>query len=336
MSEVYKWEGIFPAVCVVYTDKSCKLIDEDAYRVHVRNLIRHGVAGLVVGGHASEIDCLSMNERKRVIQIAKEESKGSIPVVGGVTSNCTWMAIEEGKHAKAAGADAILFMPPTIVAWDPATGDDLLVEHIKRFDQQADIPFIYYGGPPGSGAVGTFQILPKTFKRLALETKNMVAWKITTRHDIGAFRACHGALIEAESKTGRHVAALIAGDFGLAEMFKYGADGTLNGGDNYRAPEDIAIFKAVRRGDLTQAFAIQERLQPIADAIRGIINGRGVTYFHFRYKVATWLLGMIPRPHMRLPQMPISKEDVELIRTALIKSGMNPVREAESIDVSEM
>lgn len=333
MAKNFKADGVLPSVCVVWKDKSCREIDEEAYRELLRSILQSDVSAIVVGGHAGETECLSMKERLEVLNIAQEEAKGKVPVVGGVIADATWMAIEQAKIQRDAGADAVLFCPPTIIGWDPNTADNMIVQHVKKFDKQAGIPFIFFGGPTSEGS---YKILPKTFKRLAIEAENLVGWKITTRYDLGAFRSCLNALREAEEITGRRVAALNAGDHILVEVLREGADGTLNGGSIYRAAEDVEIFEAVKKGDIAGAFAIQDRLRPLTDAIRGVIYGYSHTYFHYRYKVAAWLLGKIPRPYMRLPMLPVSKEEVKLMRDALIKSGMKPVREPQEIEMSDM
>jgi 4-hydroxy-tetrahydrodipicolinate synthase len=329
------WEGIFPSVCVVFTDKSCREIDYDAYREHLRkNILSADIGAIVVGGHAGETECMTMDERLKVIKIAQDEAKGRVPVVGGVISDSTWGAIEQGKIQKDAGVDGVLFMPPNILIYDPEKSDHFIVEHVKRFDKEVDLPFIFFGSPVSIG--GTYEILPKTFKRLAVETKNLVGWKITCEYNIACFMSCLKALREAEAETGRHVAALCAGEHMLAEVLRIGGDGNLNGGENYRAAEDVEIYKSVKKGDVLKGIAIQDKLRPITDAVRGVVYGWSNTPFHYRYKVAAWLRGYIPRPHMRLPQMPIPKEEVEVMRNALIESGIEVVREAEELEVADM
>ena len=110
----------------------------------------------------------------------------------------------------------------------------------------------------------------------------------------------------------------------------------MNGGGVYRVKEDVEIFEAVKKGDIAKAYAIQDRMRPITDAIRGELVKKSHVHFPYRYKVAAWLLGKIPRPYIRRPLMPISKEDVGALRDALIKSGMKPVREAQEIEASDM
>jgi len=330
MKKVRNWDGIYPAACAIFKDKSCREIDGEAYRKHVSDLLsQEGIAGLFV---SSAHEGLSMDEKIRILKIALEEAKGKLPVVGGVMSDFTWMAIEQGKINKEAGADALYFLPPVITGYDPSD-DELLVEHVKKFDKEVGLPFFYYGSPMVGGP---HTVLPKTFKKIALETKNLVAWKIPSLLHLGVFRQCLNALREAEKETGRHVAALLAGDHGLVEALKNGGDGNVNGGGVYRVKEDVEIFKAVKNGDLTEAYAVQDRMQPITDAIRGELVGKGHVHFPYRYKVAAWLLGKIPRPFMRRPLLPVAKEEVKALRDALIKSGMKPVREAEVFEASDM
>jgi len=330
MVTTHKWDGIYPAACVIYKDKSCREIDEEAYRQHVSDLLsQKGIAGLFV---SSAHEGLSMDEKVKVVKIALGEAKGRLPVVGGVWADFTWMVIEQGKINKKAGANALYFLPPTITGYDPMD-DELLVEHVKKFDKEVGLPFFFYGS---SMVGGPHTVLPKTFKKIALEAKNLVAWKIPSLSHLGVFRQCLNALREAENETGRHVAALLAGDHCLVEALRNGGDGSVNGGGVYRVKEDVEIFEAVKKGDIVKAYAIQDRMQPINDAVRARLGGKSLVHFPYRYKVAAWLLGKIPRPYIRRPLMPISKEDVEALRDALIKSGMKPVREAEEIEASDM
>jgi len=104
MARKWKIEGLLPSVCVVYTDKSCRELDEEAYRALLRDILQNQDQCLVVGGHAGETECLSMDERLRVIQWAHEEGKGRIPIVGGIVADATWKAVEQGKRQKMRGS----------------------------------------------------------------------------------------------------------------------------------------------------------------------------------------------------------------------------------------
>ena len=323
MAKLTKCEGIFPSVCVSYTDPSCEEIDYEVYREHLRYLLRYNIGGLVVGGHAGETECLTMEERLKVLRIAQEEAKGRVPVIGGIISDSTREAIKQGLIQKERGADGVLLCPPAIIGWDPVGGDDLLVEHVKKFDRDVGLPFILFGGP---AAEGTYKQLPPTFKKLALQCEHVAGWKIASRYEDDSFKQCVNALREAQAKTGREVGALLAGDMRLVESLLSGGDGNLNGAENYCVEDNTAIYDLVKRGKIEEAKAIQARMKPVTDAIRGVPLGRSIAYFHYRYKIAAWMLGRFARPHMRLPQVAPPMEEFQIIYDALIAAGKTPVR----------
>jgi 4-hydroxy-tetrahydrodipicolinate synthase len=320
MAKVRKLEGIIPAVCVVYTDETCEMIDEDAYREHISNLLKHNVGALCCGGHAGETECMNREERMRVLRIMREEVNGKVPVVSGIIADSTKEAIELGLEAKKNGADAVLFSSPTIMCWDPATAGNFMVEHLVHFDKEVDIPIIMFGAP-SPYISGSYNILPQTFKEIAERIQNVVACKITAFYDVGIFKEMTKVL-----KSVRDIGCLQACDGNLFGALLYGGDGNLSGAANFMVEEDVQIYKAIKAGDLARAKAVADRMDPVTDIVYGMRAGLSITYFHYRYKVATWLLGGIPRPYMRLPQMPIPEREIEMLRQALVKAGKHVVR----------
>jgi len=330
MSKLRSITGILPSVCVVYTDETCTTIDEKAYRAHLRHLLTMDLGAVVCGGHAGETECMTMEERLKVIKIVKEEVKGKVPVVGGVIADGTKEAIEQGRQVKSAGVDAVLFCEPAIIGWDRETSGVFLVEHIVRFDEEVDIPMILFGAPnPWCG--GTYNVSAKTFKEIARRVENVVACKITGMYDMGAWRDAVAAFRSVRPEIG----CLSAGSANFLALCMYGADGTLSGAHNFEAEDDIALLKAVKSGNYKEAVAIRDKMEPVMDVVYGSRAGLCPTYFHYRYKVAAWLLGYIPRPHMRLPQVPISEEEVEILRQALIKAGKKVVRKTEPFSIAK-
>src|SRR3546814_8736137 len=87
-------------------------VDEDAFQSFVDWQIREGTHGLVPVGTTGESPTLSHDEHKRVVELCIEAAKGRVPVIAGAGSNSTAEAIDFARHAKAAGADAILVVTP--------------------------------------------------------------------------------------------------------------------------------------------------------------------------------------------------------------------------------
>jgi 4-hydroxy-tetrahydrodipicolinate synthase len=317
--------GIIPSPPVVYTDATCRTVDYAAVRTHYEFLLRHDITALCVGGHAGETECLTMEERLGVIRVAQDLVKGRIPILGGVVADSTWSAIEQVKIQKDAGVEAVLVCPPNIVGWDAAGADAMLLAHFRAIDREGNLPFVVYGGP---GDNSSCRQLPATMTRTAVECDNLIGWKLAVRGVAtgeNSFADCVAALQKASAVTGRPVAPLIAGDANLFGALEAGAAGTINACESVRVDDNTALYKAYIAGDTATARAIHERNAPLSDIIYGIRIGRSFTYFHYRFKIASWMLGYIASPYMRLPQVPPPADEIAMIHAALIAAGKTPV-----------
>lgn len=325
MSKIQSLEGIIPSPPVIYTDKTCRHVDYEAYRDHMRFLLSHPISALCVGGHAGETECLTFEERLKVIDIARQEAKGRVPVIGGVVADSTWSAVEQTQQQRDHGADAVLVCPPNIVGWDATNADDMLVAHFKAINDEGGLPFMVYGGP-GDGS--SCRQMPATMTKVATECDRLVSWKIAVRGIAtgeNSFSECVKALNKAEAITKRPVAALIAGDANLIGALEAGGKGTVNACESVRVDDNTKLYAAYKAGDLETARRIAENGKAISDVIYGIRIGRSFTYFHYRFKVASWMLGYISNPYMRLPQVPPPADEIQMIYDALIKAGKKPI-----------
>ena len=309
------WSGCYPCTIIPFTDRTCREVDEDAFRALVRDLLEADIAGI----DPNEVEGLSREETIRLMQIAKEEVKGRVPVTGKVEARngqWTWDLIEEAERVIEAGAD-VLYVHP----WPEMDNMEDFVNLYKTLDKAFDTPIIglMVGVPPA------------VIKEISLACRNIAAWKFENREDMGLMKLLVWSMQEVEAATGRHVCPLRAGDQSLAECLVNGAEGNFNGGGSWRGREDVAIFQAVRRGDLNEAFAIQKRMEPATEAVRGRFGTRIRTYgrFPYRYKIVCWLLGKIPNYYARLPRTAFSNEEVLMLRDALIRSGLKVVRARE-------
>ena len=319
MTRLTKISGICPAVFVLYTDATCRKIDEKAQRAHYRKLIDHGVDALVVGGHAGEIVSLNPEERMFVIQMAKEEAKGRIPVVGGVVADSTAEAIAMARDAQQAGADAVLFTPPCVPGWKAEV--EFLLHHYGAVEEAVGIPTILFASP--SDRYGTqYMITPADMTTLLKALPSVIGAKITAQWDMGGFMRIARAMREV-----RDVGCLKAGGQAQFVHYAYGADGSLSGGTNFSPADDIQVLKLVKQGKTFEAQKLSDSWMPVYDTIYGTQVGLPVVYFHYRYKVTAWLTGAIDAPWMRLPQMPPPLRDIEMLRDALLRAEKPMVRQ---------
>ncbi|MCG8548465.1 MAG: 4-hydroxy-tetrahydrodipicolinate synthase, partial [Alphaproteobacteria bacterium] len=118
-------------------------IDEDGYQAFVDWQVTEGSNGLVPVGTTGESPTLSHAEHKRVVELCIEAAAGRVPVIAGAGSNSTAEAVDFTRHAKDAGADAVLVVSP----YYNKPSQEGLYQHFKAVAEAADIPVIVYNIP---------------------------------------------------------------------------------------------------------------------------------------------------------------------------------------------
>src|SRR5271168_140090 len=118
-------------------------VDEAAYRRLISWQIAEGSHGLVPAGTTGESATLSHEEHNRVVEICVDEAKGRVPVIAGAGSNSTVEAIALTRHAKDAGADAVLSVAPY---YNKPTQEGLY-RHFAAIAEAVDIAIVLYNTP---------------------------------------------------------------------------------------------------------------------------------------------------------------------------------------------
>lgn len=116
-------------------------IDEAALRRNVSTtLAKPGVGGLSVHSIHQEFWAMTLEERERLTEATLDEVNGRVPVVVGVSDTATQNVIRLARHAKAAGATAVMIWPPYYGPRNPPG--------VRAFYEECaagiDIPFFAY------------------------------------------------------------------------------------------------------------------------------------------------------------------------------------------------
>src|SRR4051812_19221882 len=111
------FEGIIPAVTTPFdaTDQ----VDAGALRENLEKLLEAGVHGFVACGTMGEAGSLSTGERRTVVEAVVEQAAGRVPVIVGVSSGSAVNSLAYAADARAAGADAVMCLPPLGYRADP-------------------------------------------------------------------------------------------------------------------------------------------------------------------------------------------------------------------------
>jgi dihydrodipicolinate synthase/N-acetylneuraminate lyase len=119
-------------------------IQLDRVKPHVDWLIQEGVQGLSPLGSSGEFTALEMEDRKRVLEAVIQANDSRLPVWAGTHHYSTRATIELSKHAAAAGADALLIVPPYYMAPTP----EQTMDHYRRIAEAVDLPVVLYHNIP--------------------------------------------------------------------------------------------------------------------------------------------------------------------------------------------
>ena len=272
-------------------------LDESGFQSFAEWQISEGSNGLVPVGTTGESPTLSHQEHMHVVEMCIEVANGRVPVIAGAGSNSTDEAIQLSKHARKAGADAVLIVAPY---YNNPTQTGLYA-HYKAINDAVDIPIIVYN-VPGRSVV---DITVETMAKLA-KLSNIVGVKDATAdlarpplHNI----AINGDFCLLTGEDASAVPYLAAGGVGCISV-------TAN-----IAPRLCAdMHLAWRTGDIKGCMELQLRLAPLHDAMFCETSPGPVKY-------AASLIGKC-NGETRLPICGITENNKEIVHRAMLDLGL--------------
>jgi len=156
--------GIVPIVAAPFTGSG--MLDEDSFQSLVRHLLTTNASALTLFGLASEFYKLSDQDRARMQTLLLNETAGSNSVAGiiSITDHSWEVAVWRAHEAEAAGADALMILPPYFLS----PGEEAILEHLKRVIGSVRLPVIVQYAPVQTGV----QISPDVFLKLREDLPN--------------------------------------------------------------------------------------------------------------------------------------------------------------------
>jgi len=241
------FKGSFVALITPFANGS---VDEDAFQSFVDWQIKQGTHGLVPCGTTGESPTLSHAEHERVVDMCIEVAKGRVPVVAGAGSNATEEAISLTRHAKAAGADAVLQVMP----YYNKPNQEGLYQHFKAIHDAVEIPILIYNIPPRS----IVDMSVETMARLAA-LPNIVGVKDATGDAIRP--------IETRIACGPDFCQMSGEDPAVIALLAQGGHGCISVTANVAPRQCADMHESWMGGDHDAALAMQERLMPLHRAL---------------------------------------------------------------------
>ena len=239
----------FGSIPALVTPFSGNCVDEDSLRGLIEWQIDEGSNALVPCGTTGEAATLSLDEHRRVVEIAVEMARGRVPVIAGCGSNNTAHAVELTRIARDAGADAALHVPP----YYNRPNQDGIYVHLSAV-ADIDIPVILYNVPS------------RTITDISVETMA----KLSRLPNIIGVKDATGNLarVSAQREACGHEFIQLSGNDDMALGFNaMGGRGCISVSANV-APKLCSQFQeAMREGRWNEALELQDRLYPLHAAL---------------------------------------------------------------------
>ena len=147
-------EGVYTPVVTPFLDDES--IDEAAYAVVIERHLAAGVAGsIVVGGTTGEYYAMSIDERRRQLELGAEIVGKRAQLVAGCNTGATRDVIALTQHAAAIGYDAVMLAAPAT----SLPSQSQLAAHITACADGGGLPVILYNYPARAGVEMGFECL---------------------------------------------------------------------------------------------------------------------------------------------------------------------------------
>lgn len=272
-------------------------VDLDAGVALARHLVEHGHDGLVLNGTTGEAPTTHAPEKADLVRAVVDAVGDRAAILTGAGSNDTAHAVRMAEQGAEAGAHGLLVVTP----YYSRPSQEGIYRHTVAVVDATDLPVMLYD-VPGRTVV---RYAPATLDRLAAHPR-IVAMKDAT--------ADVGAALRAIERTGL---AWYSGDDGMILPYlSVGAVGLVSMAAHVVGDDLAAVLAAWDAGDQAEARRRYLAVAPVVELIAGSGNGA------LRTKLVLHLMGLLPSPALRLPQVEADAAEVAEVRAAMLAAGL--------------
>jgi 4-hydroxy-tetrahydrodipicolinate synthase len=239
--DLARYHGIFPPILTPLMPYGA--LDLDSLVRLTRWLIDEGVHGIWACGTNGEFPCFDAAERERIVATCVRGAAGRVPVIANIADCSTALAIEHGRRALAAGADALAATPPYYYA----CSQEELLDLFRGLRAALDAPMFIYNIP------STVKVRLEVPTIVTLASEGTVVGIKDSQGDADFTRALILALAAAETDL-----RILLGTRSLIDVgMLLGAHGAIPGISNIVPRACVETYEAATRGDWQTAARLQ-------------------------------------------------------------------------------
>jgi 4-hydroxy-tetrahydrodipicolinate synthase len=256
-----------------------------------------------------EVHALSIEEQARTTDITLDEIGDQIPIIHGVYADGSANAARIAKQAEQRGARCLLVFPPNTLAMGGQMRPEMAIRHFETIASATSLPIILFQYPLGPGLGYPIDTLLEICRRVP---------QVRAIKDWCNDAALHERHIRELRSLDTPVNILSTHSAWLLSSLVQGCDGLLSGAGSVIANLQVALFRAFKNGDLTEARRINDKIYP---TVRAFYDAPFLD-MHNRMKEALFYLGRLPEAHVRPPLMKLHKDEISKIQNCMDCAGL--------------
>lgn len=230
-------KGVIPATLTFFDEN--ELVDERRTRDMIEFMLSTGVDGFYLTGSTGMCFTMTLEERKRVVEIVVDQVQGRVPIIVHVGDIGTKKSIELAQHAERVGADAISSVPPFYWKF----GAENIYQYYKEIAESTSLPLIVYN-------IQLAGIMDKELLLRLSQIENVKGLKYTARS--------HDELGQLKDMLGAEFMIYSGCDEMAFSGLAFGADGII--GSFYNAIPEVflSISKCVKENKIDEGIQLQK------------------------------------------------------------------------------
>ena len=238
------WQGVYPAVTTQFNQDDS--INYESTQQMLDNLINEGVHGIIVNGTVGENCSLRAEEKRKVMEAAREVIAGRVPLLSGVAETTTQFAVEFSQDAEKIGVDGLMVLPGMVYR----STEQEAIYHYRTIAANTRLPIMVYNNPITYGV----DVSIEGMQQLA-DVENIVAVKEATEDT--------RRITELYSAFGDRFTIFGGVDDIALESLMLGAVGWISGLTNVFPKESVAIYTLAQQGRYQEALEIWRWFLPL-------------------------------------------------------------------------
>lgn len=226
-------------------------INEAELRRYIDWLIERGVHGLYPNGSTGEFTRFTVEERRRLIEITADQTRGRVPILAGAAEANVKETLRACEHYAGLGVRAVAIVAPFYYRSCPSN----VYAYFREIGQNTPIDVTLYNIPMFASPIDV-----PTVQRLSEECPRIVAIKDSSG-DIAHMQR----MIQAVRPNRPEFAFLCGWDVSLVPMMLVGCDGGTNAVAGLVPELMRSLYDAAAAGDWPAALAAQAKVTRIFD-----------------------------------------------------------------------